>query len=190
MTGNETVFKLKEVSLQQAGKAVLWNFLPFVIGLIGSFAYDIFIDPQYRSIFFHLRNASIFAVVIYGITQLLNKKNVKDIAHLVLIKITDKQISIEIDKEIIFNGNINELKAIRTLELSNKKLDVQGQIYIGQQVVNLASSINANNKYEFDGFVKYCEKRLGMLIKPVPFSIFTHNFQGVKYVEYYNSKIL
>lgn len=54
--------------------------------------------------------------------------------------------------------------------------------------INLASSLNYNNKSQFNELVLVCERKLGMKIKPVPFSIYTHNLQGIKYVEYFNPR--
>lgn len=67
-----------------------------------------------------------------------------------------------------------------------KKNDVQAQIYIGEKVFSLASSLNYSNKSQFNDFVLCCEKSLEMKIKSVPFSIYTHNLQGIKYLEYFN----
>lgn len=67
---DDKTFKLTDVGLQQAGKAILLTWLPFVVGLFGSFAYDLLINPQTRTIFFHLRNAFIFAFIVYGLTQI------------------------------------------------------------------------------------------------------------------------
>ena len=182
------IFELKDVGLQQAGKSILWTGGLFFIGLIGSFAYGIFINHEVSSIFFHLRNAFVLFIIIFGVKEFFNRKDKPGYGELVLLKIIDTSLVLEIDKFIVFNGNINELKAIRTLDLSNKKDDLQAQIYIGNQTFNLASSLNYNNKSQFNEFVLICEKKLGMKIKPVPFSIYTHNLQGIKYVEYFNPK--
>lgn len=182
----EKKIELKEIGLQQTGKAILITWGSFALGLLGSFAYSFLISHQIQGIFFHLRNAFIVFIVVYGIMQLFNKKKIKDTAHQFLIKINDNNITIEIDHEMAFNGDLHELKAIRTLEPSNKKNDVQGQIYINDHTFSLASSLNGNNKNEFDEFVRYCEKKLKMQIKTTPFSIYTHNLQGIKYLEYFN----
>lgn len=185
---DDKTFKLTDVGLQQAGKAILLTWLPFVVGLCGSFAYDLLINPQSRTIFFHLRNAFIFAFIVYGLMQIFNKKRVKDSAKVVLFKILNGMLSIEVDNEIVFSGSLNDLKAIRTLDPANKKNTIQCQIYVGDVIISLASNLNFVNKLNFDDFTKYCEMHLHMVIKPVPFSIYTSNFQGIKYLEYYNPK--
>lgn len=182
----EKIYELKDIGLQQVGKSILWSGGAFGVGLIGSFAYGFFINHEVLSIFFHLRNAFIFFILVYGIIQLTNKKEERNSARQFLIKILDKNLTIEIDNTTVFKGPLNELRAIRTLDLSNKKNDVQAQIYIGDKVFSLASSLNYSNKSQFNDFVLCCEKRLEMKIKPVPFSIYTHNFQGIKYLEYFN----
>lgn len=182
---SEKVFRLKEIGLVQAGKSIFLTFGLFALGLILSFGYVIFFEVRIRGIFFHFRNAFIFYAIVYGIMHLVKKKK-KDFANQFVIRIVNTELIIEIDQEVAFAGHINELKAIRTLDLSNKKNDVQCQIYIGCEVFSLASSLNSANKYTFNDFVRYCEKQLHMEIKAVPFSIYTHNLQGIKYLEYFN----
>ena len=185
MTDKKT-YELTDVGLQQAGKAILYAFLPFMIGFFGSMIYDVLITPHVtRGLFFPLKIAAICSVVGYGIGQLLPNKK-KNLANKVLLKIDDEQFIVEVDDEKIFDGKIQDLKAIRTLDPINKKDSVQCQIYAGDVIVSLASNLNYMNKLNMDDFTKYCEKRLHMAIKPVPFSIYTSNFQGIKYLEYYN----
>lgn len=183
---SEKVFKLEKIGLVQAGKGILYAFGPFALGLILSFAYTLFFENHIPGISFHFRNAFILSAIVYAVMYFSGKKKTKDFANQFVIRIVNDQLTIEIDDTVVFSGDIHELKAIRTLDLSNKKNDVQCQIYMGKEVFSLASSLNSTNKYEFDNFVRFCEKQLHMKIKAVPFSIYTHNWQGIKYLEYFN----
>ncbi|MGY4385199.1 hypothetical protein ACVWYN_002235 [Pedobacter sp. UYP24] len=186
--GNEKIFELHDIGLVQAGKSIMFTFGLFAFGLLGSMVYSLFVSHSHEGLFFHLRNGTIFFAIVYGIRQLFSRKKTKDIAHQLLIKISNDTITIEIDRETAFSGSLKDLKSIRTLDPANPKADVQGQIYIGNQIFNLASSLNRQNKLEFDSFVLFCKNALKMQIKSVPFSVFTSNFQGVKYIEYFNPK--
>lgn len=185
---SEKVFRLEKVGLVQAGKSILSAFGPFALGLILSIAYTLFFEDNIPAISFHFRNAFVLSAIVYVVMYLYGKKKTKtkDFANQFVIRIVNDELTIEIDHTVVFNGNIHELKAIRTLDLSNKKNSVQCQIYIGKEVFSLASSLNSSNKSAFDYFVKFCEKQLHMEIKSVPFSIYTHNWQGIKYLEYFN----
>ena len=142
----EKEFKLTDVGLQQAGKAILLTWLPFMTGFLGSMIYDILITPHVtRGIFFFLRVAAIFSVVGYGVSQLLSNKK-KTLANIVLLKINNEQFIIEIDGEKVFDGKIQDLKAIRTLDPINKKNSIQCQIYAGDVIISLASNLNFLNK--------------------------------------------
>ncbi len=159
-----------------------------MIGFIGSMVYALLITPQVtRGVFFPLKIAAVFSTACYGISRLLSNRK-KTLANKVLFKIDNEQFIVEIDDEKVFDGKLQDLKAIRTLDPINKKNSVQCQIYIGDMIISLASNLDFMNKLNMDDFTKYCEKKLHMAIKPVPFSIYTSNFQGIKYLEYYNPK--
>lgn len=183
----QKTFELKDVYLGvPGGKENIWLISLFLFTLFGSFAYDIFTHTYGRSIFYHFKNACLVLVLIVAVLRLFKKEKTKDFARRFLIGVNEEAIFVEIEGKPAFKGLLTDLKAIRTLELSNKKYDVQCKIYLKDQVFVLTSSLNGDNKFLFDSFVLYCERKLKMKIKPVPFSIFTHNWQGIKYVEYYN----
>ena len=188
MTANDKTFELRNIGLVQAGRSILLSSGVFALGLFGSMAYSLLISHGSEGIFFHFRNGMILFALVYFIRRLFAKKKMKDTAKQLLIRILNGNIAIEIDKETVFSGKLDDLKAIRTLDPANKKNDVQAQVYLGDQTISLASSVDWHNKNEFDAFVHYCQKALKLQIKPVPFSIYTSNFQGVKYLEYFNPK--
>lgn len=81
---------------------------------------------------------------------------------------------------------LSDFKGVRTLHPSNPKADIQAEIVLRNRKVSLTSALDEDAKAGFDAFCRFCENVLGFVERDVPFSIWTHNWQGARYVEYAN----
>ncbi|WP_461532424.1 hypothetical protein [Sinomicrobium sp.] len=172
-------FALGEIMTIQVGKwYIWWGILVFIsfVGIKIILGDMLGILPIHYSILLVL---TLFFTGIYFIQKKYKKESVK-------LLISKNAIKIIYDGKDEFSGLLSDFKAIRTLHHSNKKGDIQAELFFRDRKINLTSAMNKEGKQQFDEFCLYCNKTLQFTESEVPFSIWTHNWQGVKYVEYKN----
>ncbi|UGU17179.1 hypothetical protein LS482_04735 [Sinomicrobium kalidii] len=172
-------FTLNNVMTIQIGK---WYILWGIVVIISFFGIKVFLGDVLRIIQSPYSFVLVLALFFAGI-RLIQKKYLKKSIRFFINKDTVKVIYNDVDEYI---RPIDDLKAVRTLHHSNKKGDIQAEFFFRGEKINLTSAINHTGKEQLDAFCLYCQKKLGFVEGNVPFSIWTHNWQGVKYVEYKN----
>ncbi|RNL85955.1 hypothetical protein ED312_11910 [Sinomicrobium pectinilyticum] len=172
-------FILKKVMTLQVGK---WYILCGLLIAISFIGIKVILGDELRILQFPYSLFLVIAVFYAGV-KLIHKKYLK------------KSIQISIDPNIIkitYNDNggytkpTNDLKSIRTLHPSNKKGDIQAELIFRDHKITLTSAVNRESKEQWDAFCLHCQKKLRFVEGAVPFSIWTHNWQGTKYIEYKN----
>ncbi|MBC9797724.1 hypothetical protein [Sinomicrobium weinanense] len=172
-------FTLSNVMTIQIGKwYMLWG-LAVIISFLGA---KILLGDAFRLIRSPYAIILVIAVFYVGI-RLIQKRYLKKNIRLSIDRHT---VKIAYDNTEEYSGPVSDFKAIRTLHPSNGKGDVQAELFFRGKKISLTSAVNQDGKQQFDTFCSYCRNKLSFEEKDLPFSIWTHNWQGVKYVEYQN----
>lgn len=177
--GHPAAFTLRNVMTVQIGKwYILWG-IAVAVAFLGA---KILLGDVFRLIRSPYAIILVIAVFYVGI-QLIQKKYLKKNIHL---SVGGNTVKVAYGNTEAYSGPISDFKAIHTLHPSNTKGDIQAELFFRHKKISFTAAVNQDGKRQFDTFCLYCRDKLGFEEGDLPFSIWTHNWQGTKYMAYKN----
>lgn len=172
-------FDLGRVNTIQEGKRYL------VWGAYGAFCFFFIriVLVDYLKVVSVTASIPIFLIVFYFGITMLNKLTVKRVK----IEFGPETISLFYNGQLKYRALMENFKGLRTL-FESPKNEVQGELILNDKKFSFAQNGNTESQDNWEAFYFLLNKTYNFEKTEVPFSVWTHNWQGVKYVEFTNPK--
>jgi hypothetical protein len=158
----------------------IWFFVGGFIILVGYFGIKVYLGEILKLPFAGLAPAFI---IMMGGLFLLRKSAQKKIVLIEIIE--NKTIDIYYNDKKVISSPITDLLIMDTIHRRTTTADVQALLKFRNKKINLYSTLDRENKANFDAFIIYLENNFQFICKKAPLSL----RYSKHYVEYFNPSI-